>query len=105
MRYIAEKHRAVTCAHVALRFCLSSAGSLDNLRRKTNKNTPKKKPGMEKGPHRHVVSGIAVTEQMYLFQNFPWGGGRDWRLNTEELTEGLSRRRIAVKSEQEHPQG
>lgn len=103
MCYIAEKHTAVTCTHVVLRFRLLSADSLDNLRRKTNKNQPKNRDG--EGLRLHVVSGVAVTEQMYLFENFPGGGGGDTRLNTEELTEGLSRRRIAVKSEQEHPQG
>lgn len=72
MRYIAEKHTAVTCTHVALRFRLLNADSLDNLRRKTNKNTRKNRDG--EGLCLHVMSGVAVTEQMYLFENFPGGG-------------------------------
>lgn len=85
--------RHVYVVYVALRF-----------QKKQTETKPKNGDG--EGFRLHVVSGVAVTEQMYLFENFPgvgWGGG--WRLNTEELTEGLSRRRIAVKSEQEHPQG
>lgn len=39
--------------------------------KQTNKNQPKNGDGG--GLRLHVVSGVAVTEQMYLFENFPWG--------------------------------